>query len=129
MKHHLEIITEPIDEGKLVKQRKLNGHTGAAVCFSGVVRGMEGKRPITALEYETYTRMAEHQFELIFQQMKKRWPVDSVRVVHRIGVVKVNEAALWVEVLAPHREEAFAACQFLVDELKRLVPVWKKPLS
>jgi molybdopterin synthase catalytic subunit len=127
MKHHLEIITDPIDEAKLVKQRKLNGHTGAAVCFSGVVRGREGERPITALEYETYARMAEHQFELIFQQMKKRWPVDSVRVVHRIGVVKVNEAALWVEVLAAHREEAFDACQFLVDEMKRLVPVWKKP--
>jgi molybdopterin synthase catalytic subunit len=126
MKRHLEIITEKIDEGVLVGQRALNGHAGAAVCFTGLVRGMEGARAITALEYETYARMAEHQFDLIFEQIEKRWPVESVRVVHRVGVVKVNEPALWVEVLAPQREEAFAACQFLVNEMKQLVPVWKK---
>jgi molybdopterin synthase catalytic subunit len=126
MKHRLEIITDAIDEAKLVKQRDVNGHTGAAVCFTGLVRGMVGERTITALEYETYTRMAEHQFELIFQEIEKRWPVEAVRVVHRIGVVKANEPALWMEILAPQREEAFAACQFLLNEMKQLVPVWEK---
>ena len=68
------------------------------------------------------------KFELLFQQIEKRWPVESVRLVHRIGVIKVNEPSLWVEVIAPHRAEAFAACQWLVDEMKRTVPIWKKPV-
>ena len=55
--------------------------------------------------------------------------MESVRVVHRLGVVKVNEASLWVEVVAPHRAEAFAACQWLIDGLKRVVPIWKKPVT
>ena len=73
--------------------------------------------------------MARHQFELIFQAMEQRWPVESVRLVHRVGVVKVNEPSLWVEIIAPHRGEAFAACQFLIDEMKRVVPIWKKPIA
>ena len=72
--------------------------------------------------------MVEHQFELIFREIENRWPIESVRLVHRIGVVKVNEPTLWVEVIAPHRGEAFAAGQFLIDEMKRVVPIWKKPL-
>jgi molybdopterin synthase catalytic subunit len=71
--------------------------------------------------------MAEHQFRLLFAEVEKRWPVESVRLVHRIGVVPVNEPSLWVEVIAPHRGEAFAACLYLIDEMKRVVPIWKKP--
>ena len=54
---------------------------------------------------------------------------ESVRLVHRVGVVKVNEPSLWVEVVAPHRGEAFAACQWLIDEMKRTVPIWKKAVT
>jgi len=93
-----------------------------------VVREMEEARAIGAIEYEAFQQMAEHQFGLIFDAMEKRWPIESVRLVHRIGVVKVNEPSLWVEVIAPHRGEAFAACQFLIDEMKRVVPIWKKAL-
>ena len=53
--------------------------------------------------------------------------MESVRLVHRVGMVKVNEPSLWVEVVTPHRGEAFAACQWLIDEMKRVVPIWKKP--
>jgi molybdopterin synthase catalytic subunit len=72
--------------------------------------------------------MARHQFTLIFDAVEKSWPVESVRLVHRLGVVPVNEPSLWVEVTAPHRAEAFDACQFLIDEMKQKVPIWKKPL-
>lgn len=102
---------------------------GAVVYFLGVVRGTEAGAAIEAIEYESFQRMAERQFHLLFDEMAKRWPVESVRLVHRIGVVKVNEPSLWVEVVAPHRQEAFAACQWLIDELKRVVPIWKKPLA
>jgi len=73
--------------------------------------------------------MVEHQFHLLFDEMQKRWPIESVRLVHRVGVVKVNEPSLWVEVIAPHRGEAFAACHWLIDQMKRLVPIWKKPVA
>jgi molybdopterin synthase catalytic subunit len=73
--------------------------------------------------------MVRHQFELIFSQIEERWPIESIRLVHRIGVVQANQASLWVEVIAPHRGEAFAACEFLIDEMKRVVPIWKKPIA
>ena len=129
MKRHLTLSPDPIDEAALVAQRTLSPGMGAAVYFSGIVRAKEEDRTITAIEYETFQPMAEHQFELIFRELEKRWPIESVRLVHRIGVVKVNESSLWVEVIAPHRGEAFAAAQFMIDEMKRTVPIWKKPLT
>ena len=72
--------------------------------------------------------MARRQFEFLFDALGQRWPVEAVRVVHRIGTVPVNEPSLWVEVIAPHRAEAFDACQFLIDEMKQKVPIWKKPI-
>jgi molybdopterin synthase catalytic subunit len=126
MRRHLTITSEPIDEAALLAQRSMSAGMGAAVYFLGVVREEEGGQKISALEYEAFHQMAEHQFQLLFREIEKRWPVESVRLVHRLGVVKVNEASLWVEIVAPHRGEAFAACQWLIDEMKRVVPIWKK---
>ena len=127
MKRSLLITESEIDEADFVRQRRMSHGMGAAAYFTGVVREMEGQASISAIDYEAFQEMAEHQFEKIFQQIEKRWPVESIRVVHRIGLVKVNEPSLWVEVVAPHRGEAFAACQFLIDEMKRVVPIWKRP--
>jgi len=129
MKRELTLTTEPIDEASLLRGRTMSEDMGAVICFLGVVRGTEEQAMIRALEYETFHRMAVHQFNLLFDQMEKRWPVESVRLAHRIGVVKVNEPSLWMEIVAPHRGEAFAACQWLIDELKRVVPIWKKPVA
>ena len=129
MKRQLTITIEPIDEPALLRERKASDAMGAVIYFLGVVRGAEGEKKISAIEYEAFQKMVDHQFHLLFDAMEKRWPIESVRLVHRVGVVKVNEASLWVEVIAPHRGEAFAACQWLIDEMKRVVPIWKKPLS
>ena len=128
MKRCLTISTAPIDESALVAARVMTHSMGAAVYFAGVVRGSEGGVEISAIDYEAFGKMAEHQFHLLFDEMERRWPIESVRLVHRLGVVRVNEPSLWVEVVAPHRGEAFAAGQWLIDEMKRLVPIWKKPL-
>jgi molybdopterin synthase catalytic subunit len=129
MRRQLIITPEPIDEAALLAQRSLSEGMGAVVSFLGVVRGVEDDLEISALEYETFQRMAEHQFNLLFDQIEKRWPIESIRLIHRVGVVKVKEPSLWVEVVAPHRGEAFAACQWLIDEMKRVVPIWKKPIT
>ena len=129
MHRQLTIQTEPIDEPALLRQRKLPNTTGAVVCFLGVVRGHEAGAGIRALEYEVFEKMALHQFGLLCDAVEKRWPVESVRLVHRVGVVPVNAPSLWVEVVAPHRGEAFAASQWLIDEMKRVVPIWKRVVS
>jgi molybdopterin synthase catalytic subunit len=128
MKRQLTLTPEPINEAALLAQRVMSHGMGAVVCFLGVVRGTEGNANISALEYEVFQRMAEHQINLLFDEMAQRWPIESVRLVHRVGLVKVNEPSLWVEVVAPHRGEAFAACQWLIDEMKRVVPIWKQPV-
>jgi molybdopterin synthase catalytic subunit len=126
MKRSLTLTAGPIDEAALIAQREMSNRLGAAVYFAGVVRGQEGEATISAIDYEAFQPMVERQFGLLFDKMETRWPVESVRLVHRVGVVKVNEASLWVEIIAPHRGEAFAACQWLIDEMKRVVPIWKR---
>ena len=129
MRRDLKITTEAISEAVLLARRQMSDSMGAVVYFLGVVRGTEDGAAIQAIDYESFQVMAEHQFNLLFAEMEKRWPVESVRLVHRVGVVQVNEPSLWVEVVAPHRQEAFAACQWLIDEMKRVVPIWKKPVG
>lgn len=122
-------MAEPLDEPALLAQRTMSPGMGAVVYFLGVVRGTEGDAAIRALEYETFQRMAEHQINLLCDELARRWPIESVRLVHRVGRVKAGEPSLWVEVIAPHRGEAFAACQWLIDEMKRVAPIWKKPVA
>lgn len=129
MKRDVILTAGPIDEAALVAARVLGPGMGAVVSFAGVVRGQEEGAPIQAIEYEAFDRMVRHQFGLILDEVAQRWPVESVRLVHRTGRVAVNESSLWVEVVTPHRGEAFAACQYLIEEMKKRVPIWKKPLA
>jgi molybdopterin synthase catalytic subunit len=128
MHRELTITAAAIDEAALLGSRKFSNGMGAVIYFLGVVRGTEVGRAIQAIEYEAFQRMVEHQFNLLFDELEKRWPIESVRLIHRVGMVKVNEPSLWVEVVAPHRGEAFASCEWLIDEMKRVVPIWKKPV-
>ena len=124
MKTQLTLTSNPIPESTPL----MTDGMGAVVTFHGVVRGTEDGEPSRAIDYEANEAMARHQFELIFDAIEKQWPVESIRLVHRVGEVAVNEASLRVEVIAPHRAEAFAACQFLIDEMKLKVPIWKRAL-
>jgi molybdopterin synthase catalytic subunit len=128
LKRQLTITAEPIDEAALLRERRASAAMGAVIYFLGVVREAEGEKKISAIQYEAFQKMVDHQFHLLFDAIEKRWPIESVRLVHRVGLVQVNEPSLWVEVIAPHRGEAFAACQWLIDEMKRVVPIWKKPV-
>ena len=128
MKAELTLSPNPIDEAALAKARSITDGIGAVVTFAGVVRDREGEAAITGIDYESFDDMARRQFELIFAEIEQRWPIESVRLAHRTGIVKVNEPSLWVEVVAAHRAEAFYACQFLIDQMKQRVPIWKKPI-
>jgi molybdopterin synthase catalytic subunit len=127
MRIHLKITTDEIDEVALAKQRDISTGIGAVITFQGIVRAAEGADQIAGIDYEAFEPMARKQFEHIFAEAAARWPIETIRLVHRIGYVPVNKPSLWVEVTSPHRGEAFQACQYLIDEMKKRVPIWKHP--
>ena len=98
---------------------------GAAVEFLGIVRGEEDGRPIAHLDYEAYEPMAERLIARLVHDAKQRWDLHTVYVRHRLGRVNVGELAVAIGVHAPHREQAFDACRFLIDVIKQDAPIWK----
>ena len=97
---------------------------GAVVTFSGTIRKMEKGRPIASIAYQAYSSMAEKEISRIVGQAKEFWAVKA-EVKHRLGKVAVGESSLMVACSAVHRREAFEACRFIVDKIKREVPIWK----
>ncbi len=128
MKLEILITTDAIDGSALAASRSSGPGMGAVVHFLGVVRGSEEGAPIAAIDYTAFVQMAEAQFHKLLEEAGRRWPLESVRVVHRLGVVRVGEPSLWMEVVSPHRAEAFDACRWIIDEMKRVVPIWKRPV-
>lgn len=99
---------------------------GAVILFKGVARRYSRGREVVHLEYEAYPLMAEKMMAQIGDEMKVKWPVTDVAIVHRTGVLKIGEASVAIAVSSPHRAEAFSACQYAIDRLKQIVPIWKK---
>ena len=106
-------------------QLAVDPRDGASVEFLGIVRGQEDGHPIECLEYEAYEPMVERLITRLVDQAAARWPLHRVYVRHRLGRVAVGEVAVVIGVQSPHRDEAFAACRFLIDAIKRDVPIWK----
>ena len=100
---------------------------GAIVDFWGTVREREGEAEIAGLLYEVHRAMAEHQLRVIAEEAMQRFDLKLAVIHHRIGFVPVGKASLFLRVAAAHRSEAFKAGQWVVDELKKRVPIWKKP--
>ena len=101
---------------------------GAVLDFYGVVRGQEDAATISGIGYEAHEAMARHQLELLANEAGQRFPVFQVILHHRIGFVPVAEPSLFLRVTAGHRGTAFAAAQWLIEELKERVPIWKHPV-
>jgi molybdopterin synthase catalytic subunit len=105
-----------------------NFESGAIVDFWGVVRRSEDGREIKGIDYEVNRPMAEHQFRLIAETAVEKFQLNKVIAHHRIGFVAAGEASLWLQVAAGHRAAAFEASKWIVDELKKRVPIWKRPV-
>ncbi|MCC6545935.1 molybdenum cofactor biosynthesis protein MoaE [Candidatus Sumerlaeota bacterium] len=99
---------------------------GAVVMFAGTVRAQEGERRIPHLAYDHYEGMAQRETRKLMEEARRRWPLRRIVAFHRTGEVPVGESAVIVAVSAGHRSEAFEAARFLIDELKRSVPIWKR---
>ncbi len=100
---------------------------GAMVDFWGVVRATEDGAEIAGIEYEAHRSMAEHQLRVIAEEGAARFKLQQAIVHHRVGFVAAGEASLFVRVGSRHRAEGFRAAQWIVDELKKRVPIWKHP--
>ncbi len=125
---HIEITEQPISIEDALQKLNLKG-MGGLVTFSGVVRPSDAHgRRLSHLEYEAYTEMACAELERICREIERRWGVTQIVLVHRVGRVEIGEPSVVLAVAAEHRAEAFAACQYLIDTLKKTVPIWKKEI-
>jgi molybdopterin synthase catalytic subunit len=115
----------PIEIGALIEDAK-RLDCGALVTFTGTVREITGTHRTIALTYEAYEPMAKAKMEFISNDAINRWSLGSVSIVHRLGKCLPGDIAVAVITAAPHRAEAFAACAWLMDEIKRIVPIWKE---
>jgi len=102
---------------------------GGVVSFLGTVRDLTGEQVTVALEYEANAPMAARKLAEIEADVRSRWPVGEVAMVHRLGRLEIGEVSVAVAISAPHRAEAFAACRHAIDRLKELVPIWKKEIG
>jgi molybdopterin synthase catalytic subunit/rhodanese-related sulfurtransferase len=114
-----------IDSTELA-QRLHNPASGAIVTFEGRVRETNEGRSVTLLEYEAYTALAVNEGQRIIEQAKARFAIIDCICIHRTGALAVGDLAVFVGVNAAHRDAAFAACRFIIDEVKQRVPIWKK---
>jgi molybdopterin synthase catalytic subunit len=119
------LTREPIDYHGLTESVRQPG-CGAVVTFLGTVRDVTNERLTVALDYEAYPGMAEKTLADIEADVRARWPVGDVALIHRLGRLDVGEVSVAVAVSSPHRAQAFEACRHAIDQLKELVPIWKK---
>ncbi len=122
------LVRKPIDVNEW-QSLSSDPSCGAAVEFLGIVRGQEVGHPIEGMTYEAYEPMAERLIARLITDANARWPLHQVEVRHRLGRVAVGETAVLVGVRSAHRAEAFAACRFLIDAIKRDVPIWKTAVA
>lgn len=117
-----------LTEGPLkARDEDVDLNAGAIVNFFGVVRRLENDREIEGIDYEAHRAMAEHQLKQIGEVAIEKFSVHKVVLHHRIGFVRAGQASLFLQVRAKHRAAAFEASKWIVDELKKKVPIWKKP--
>jgi MoaE-MoaD fusion protein len=121
------IREDPLDPSGIA-DRIRSTTDGALVIFEGVVRAESRGKSVRALVYEAYGSMAQRQMEQLGEEARRRWAVSDLAIVHRTGTLRVGETSVVIAVAAPHRGDAFDACEWLIDELKRTVPIWKKEI-
>ena len=119
-------ITDDVLTAESVADAVRAPECGGVVTFLGTVRSPSRGRDVLYLEYEAYPEMAVRKMEQIAAEIQERWAITRVAIRHRTGRLEVGEASVAIGIAAPHRHEAFEACEYAIVRLKRIVPVWKK---
>jgi molybdopterin synthase catalytic subunit len=118
------LVTEPIDPGALLAL-VLSPERGGVACFLGTVRNHHRGREVVRLEYSAYGPMAEAECGRIVAEAESRWEV-AVALRHRVGELEIGDTAVAIAAASAHRDEAFLACRYVIEEVKRRVPIWKR---
>jgi molybdopterin synthase catalytic subunit len=123
--YHFDLVEDQIDRQTLVE--KFSDPTcGAFVSFEGWVRNHHDNRPVSHLFYESYPELAISEGLSVVKQALDDYKINSAICIHRIGSLQIGDMAVWVGVNAAHRDAAFQACRFVIDDIKIRVPIWKK---
>ena len=121
----IEMTTSPIRPDEL--RRQLFDPAAGAYCgFEGWIRNHNEGQDVLRLEYEAYEPLAITEGEKILAEARGRFPHLKAHCVHRTGMLEIGDCAVWVGVSSPHRDEAFQACRYIIDQLKVRLPIWKK---
>lgn len=121
----IQLTHDPIDYTTLMESVR-SPQAGAVILFLGTVREFTAGRQTVALEYDAYAAMAVRKMEELVEQARGQWPVVKAAIVHRLGRLELGDVSVAVAVSTPHRHQAFDAGRFLIDQLKIVVPIWKK---
>ncbi len=120
-----EITAEPLDVGAIAR-RVVPESCGATVTLDGYVRQFTKGRETLYLEYESYQPMALKEMEKLITRAREQFAIENIGIIHRLGKLEIGETSVVIAVASPHRRAAFEACEWLIKELKRTVPIWKK---
>jgi molybdopterin synthase catalytic subunit len=126
-KNFCALTNEPIDVGS-ISRRLVPENCGAIVTLDGFVRRFTEGKETLYLVYEAYEEMALKEMQKLVETAHEKYDIEAVTIVHRLGKLQVGETSVVVAVAAPHSKAAFEACQWLIRELKRTVPIWKKEI-
>ena len=99
---------------------------GAVALFVGTVRNHHDGKTVTSLSYSAFKEMAEKEFAKISEEARRRWKIGEVYIAHRTGKLEIGDASVVIAVSAPHRAEAFDACRYIIETLKKVAPIWKE---
>jgi len=121
----IELTTSIIDPDEL-RKTLFDPGAGAYSSFEGWIRNENEGQAVLRLEYEAYVPLAISEGENILAEAKQRFPHLHAHCVHRTGLLEIGDCAVWVGVSSPHRDEAFQACRYIIDQLKVRLPIWKK---
>ena len=123
--HMTELAYSTIDAALLL-EKVAHPHAGGIVLFLGTVRELTGEVKTEALEYQAHEPMALAKMAQLEADARTRWPIRELAMIHRLGRLNLGETAVGIAVSCTHRREAFEACEYLIDRLKEIVPIWKK---
>ena len=120
-----QISSIPLENINL-KKDLLSQEAGALVCFEGLVRNHNEGKKVSALEYEAFSALCDKEGLKVITEALDKFNIFNARCFHRIGKLSINEMAVWVGVTSAHRNDAFKACRYIIDEVKLRLPIWKK---
>jgi molybdopterin synthase catalytic subunit len=121
----IALTDQPINAAAVLQQ-VASSEAGAVVLFLGTTREFTHGRRTASLDYECYPEMAQKKLAELEAEARRRWPLINCVIVHRLGHLEVGEASIAIAVSSPHRHDAFAAGQWLIDTIKEVVPIWKQ---